>query len=221
MWPGKGGRDAAQPQVSASGGAARRRFSRWRSAANRDVERDLHRMLRQELQDLGVKPPLDVEALCQALSHRRGRPLYLRAAPLETPGPSGLWVEYEDFDVILYQEETSRLHQDHIILHEVGHILVAEKEAASEETRQGTEESDEVPDVFVDGWAALLPVFDKKLIKRVAKRCSYEDGEECEVELSATIILEWSSVLDGAAPLSDDPALRRVESALGDQRGWL
>ncbi|MFD4322925.1 hypothetical protein [Streptomyces sp. NPDC058548] len=116
-------------------------------------------------------------------------------------------------DVILYQQETTPLHQDHIILHEVGHILVSEDEQADGEY--------ESPDDFVEGWAELIPVLDPALIRRVARRCSYADGEECTVELAATIVLEWSSVLDRVPPLSDDPALRRVETALGDRQGWM
>ncbi|MPY38524.1 hypothetical protein FNH04_00660 [Streptomyces phyllanthi] len=177
------------------------------------MERDLHRRLRRELQDLGVQPPLDVKELCRALSERRGRPIVLRAFPLEKPGPSGLWVDTPQMDVILYQQETTRLHQDQIILHEVFHILVAGDEQAEEEQ--------ETPDDFVEGWASLIPVLDPALIRRVARRCSYDDGEECEVELAATIVLEWSSVLDEVPPLADDPALRRIQSALGDRRGWL
>ncbi|MEV1081914.1 hypothetical protein AB0I98_27300 [Streptomyces sp. NPDC050211] len=174
-----------------------------------------------------MTPPLDVDELCQALSRRRGRPLYLREAPLPKPGPSGMWVEYDDYDVILYQQETTRLHQDHIKLHEIGHILVAENEeaakrAAGETTKEAPAvDPDEETAVFVEGWATMLPVFQPETIKRVARRCSYEDGEECSVELVATIILEWSSLLDSSTPLSDDPSLRRVESALGDRRGWL
>ncbi len=180
-------------------------------------------MIRRELQALGASSPLDVEALCDALARRRGRPLFLRAAPLEKPGPSGYWAEYDDYDVILYQQETTRLHQEHIILHEVGHILVAEKEtedaASVTESRVHSEVSSSA--TTVEGWAELLPVFAPSAIKRVAKRCSYDDGEECSVELVATIILEWSSVLDSTTPWSEDPELRRVESALGDRRGWL
>ncbi|AXG79074.1 hypothetical protein [Streptomyces paludis] len=181
------------------------------------MEKDLHRRIRRELQDLGIHPPLDVEELCRALGERRGRPIVLRAAPLEKPGPSGLWVDVADMDVILYQRETTRLHQEHIILHEVGHILVSEDEPESEDVADDHEPADD----FVEGWATMIPVLDPEMIRRVARRCSYEDGEECEVELVATIILEWSSVLDGVTPMSEDPSLRRVESALGDRRGWL
>lgn len=213
MWSGKSGRDATEPNVPAQGGVSRWRLGRWRTAENRTVEKELHRRIRRELRDLGIRPPLDVEELCRALGERRGRPIVLRAAPLEKPGPSGLWVDTPQMDVILYQQETTRLHQDHIILHEVGHILVSEDEEVDEEQ--------EAPDDYVEGWATLIPVLDPEMIRRVARRCSYDDGEECAVELVATIILEWSSVLDGVTPLSEDPSLRRVESALDDRRGWL
>ncbi len=228
MWSGKGRLGAADlSKAPAKGRAGRGRLlGRWRPAARRTVERDLHRLIRRELQDLGITPPLDVDKLCEALSRRRGRPLYLREAALPKPGPSGMWVEYENYDVILYQAETTRLHQDHIRLHEIGHILVAEHEEAAARAAAGapgkpTDEATDEAAVFVEGWASLLPVFTAETIKRVARRCSYDDGEECAVELVATIILEWSSVLDGTTPLSDDPEVRRVEAALGDRRGWM
>lgn len=209
MFSVKDSRTAAPSRVGQQGG---RLMSRWRSASSRTVETDLHRRLRRELQELGVRPPLDVEELCRALGKKRGRPIVLKPAPLEKPGPSGLWVDTPDIDIILYQQETTRLHQEQIILHEVGHIIVADDEAEEDEA--------EAPDDFVDGWATLLPVLDPKLVRRVARRCSYDSDEECSVELSATIILEWSSMLRGAS-LSEDPAVRRVEAALGDRQGWL
>ncbi|MEU3133151.1 hypothetical protein ABZ691_10055 [Streptomyces sp. NPDC006854] len=192
------------------------------------MEKDLHRLIRRELQDLGVTPPLDVQDLCERLSRRRGRPLFLREAPLPKPGPSGMWAEYDTYDVILYQQETTRLHQEHIILHEVGHILVAENENAAEEPSgeaepggPDTDAEEEVTALDVEGWATLMPVFGTESINRVAQRCSYDDGEECSVELVATIILEWSALLASSTPPADDPALRRIEAALGDRRGWL
>ncbi|MFE3473824.1 hypothetical protein ACFXOI_19635 [Streptomyces bacillaris] len=137
-------------------------------------------------------------------------------------------MEYDTYDVILYQQETTRLHQEHIILHEVGHILVAENEEAAEspsdeaETRTPTAGSrEEMAAVDVEGWASLMPVFGTDAITRVAQRCSYGDEEECSVELVATIIMEWSTLLADATPPADDLSLRRVEAALGDRRGWL
>ncbi|MFD5537815.1 hypothetical protein ACFWIJ_08170 [Streptomyces sp. NPDC127079] len=196
------------------GWAGRRRLGRWRTAEKRTVERGLHRRLRQELRSLGIAPPLDVEKLARALGERRGRPMVLRPFALEKPGPSGLWVEMPKTDVVLYQEETTRLHQRQIILHELLHMIVDEWEESCEVAERS-------PGEFVEEWSVLMPVLDPKLIRRVAARCSYEDAEECSVELAATIILEWSSVVDALPPLSEDPRVRRVQSALGDRRGWL
>ncbi|WP_338673868.1 hypothetical protein V1460_12925 [Streptomyces sp. SCSIO 30461] len=179
------------------------------------MERDLHRRLRRELRDLGAQSPLDVEELVRALSVRRGRPISLRPYALERPGPSGLWVDTADMDIVFYQQETTRLHQQQIILHEILHILVAEWE------ENGEEAAEEPVDGFIERWAALIPVLDQRLIRRIARRCSYTDRVECSVELAATIILEWSSVVDALPPLSDDPEVRRVQAALGDRRGWL
>ncbi|MFF7166837.1 hypothetical protein ACFZBP_36565 [Streptomyces sp. NPDC008086] len=122
----------------------------------------------------------------------------------------------QQMDLILYQQQTARWHQIQIILHELLHIIVAEWEGNTPEAL-----SDDFIEGFVENLAGLIPVVDPKLIRRVALRCSYEDKTECSVELAATIILEWSSVVDALPRLAEDPELRRVQAALGDRRGWL
>lgn len=213
MLSGKHGHHDAESELPLSKGSLRQRLGLWRVFKSRTAERDLHHRIREGLRELGVQPPLDVEELCRALGRKRGRPIVLKPAPLTPPGPSGLWLDTPGVDFILYQQETSRLHQEHIILHEVGHILVS-----GDGDADGPEQQ---VDDFVDDWSALIPSLDPKLIRRVARRCSYDDGEECSVELVATIVLEWSSVLNRAAPLAQDPVLRRIQSTLGDRRGWL
>ncbi|MFC6067013.1 hypothetical protein [Streptomyces ochraceiscleroticus] len=188
-------------------GAASRWWRSRRQQVPPTAEAELLHRMRRELRDLGIHPPLHMARLCQALGERRGRPIELEARQLTTLGPSGLLVETSRRDVIIYQAETTRLHQDHIILHELGHILVADD--------AGDEESEDA----VETWAGLIPVFENEMIRRVTQRCSYESEEECVVEAAATSLLEWSSV-EGATPLAEDPSLRRVQSVVGDQRGW-
>jgi len=38
-------------------------------------------------------------------------------------GLPGLWLETDTADLLYYEERTSPLHQQHIVLHELGHIL--------------------------------------------------------------------------------------------------
>ncbi|MFD0413506.1 hypothetical protein [Streptomyces sp. NPDC127108] len=175
----------------------------------RSAERALRRRLRRQLRDLDVQPPLSVAALCRAVERQRQRPLVLRPHPLPVPGPLGLWVYTPRADLVLYQQHTSPMHQDHIILHEVmGHIC------GNHTTGPGGDQW--------DAWTRTVPGLGPEAVRRVMGRCAYDDGQECEAELAATIVMEWALVLDGVAPApATDPELRRVHSALGDSRGWL
>ncbi|MGY0488280.1 hypothetical protein [Streptomyces sp. WG-D5] len=109
-------------------------------------------------------------------------------------------------DVIVFQQETTPYHQDHIVLHELGHIL------ADHPGPPGTAV-----------WEALLPGLKADAIRRALHRCSYDTREEQEAELVATIVGEWATILDRVAPgqSSADPSVRRVQAALGDHQGWL
>ncbi|MFE4328038.1 hypothetical protein ACFRQM_00945 [Streptomyces sp. NPDC056831] len=152
-----------------------------------------------------MRPPLNVKELCQALSQSRGRHIELRSYPLPPSGPIGLWFETANADLIIFQRDTTPLHQDHIILHEVGHILA---------DHRGT-------GIDVQ-WDALLPGLEIGAIRRALQRCSYGTEQEHEAELIATIILEWASVLDRVMPYSSgDPSTQRIQDVLGDKRGWL
>lgn len=167
-------------------------------------ERHLRGRVRRELQSLGIRPPLQVDVLCERLGQRRRRPIRLMPYPIPVPGPFGLWIATTEADLILYQAETTSAHQDHIILHEVGHILA---DHASDET------DDEV-------WASLMPTISPEVIRRALRRTCYSTDAECEAELVATIILDWASVTDQLDPLSSDSRLRRMEGALGENPGW-
>ncbi|WP_353946464.1 hypothetical protein ABII15_35920 [Streptomyces sp. HUAS MG91] len=109
--------------------------------------------------------------------------------------------------MIIFQRETTLLHQDHIVLHEVGHILADHRGLAVE----------------ADQWKGMLPGLGDGAIRRVLQRCTYGTQEEREAELVATIIGEWASVLDRVSPATAtvDPATRRVLSALDDHQGWM
>ncbi|MFC0544698.1 hypothetical protein [Kutzneria chonburiensis] len=93
----------------------------------------LRRRCRRLLRELDVRPPLDVRDLCDRLAARRGKPIRLVPYPIEIPGPFGLWFATDSADFIVYQQETTRPHQNHIILHELGH-MIAEHPSDDEST---------------------------------------------------------------------------------------
>ncbi|GII83790.1 hypothetical protein Ssi03_17800 [Sphaerisporangium siamense] len=165
-------------------------------------ERALRRECRRLLRELDIRPPLDVRELCARLAERRGRDIRLVAYPIDIPGPFGLWFMTDSTDFIYYQQETTRPHQDHIVLHEIGHMIA---EHPSDEPADGEAIT---PGLTAGG--------------RVLRRTCYDTKYEREAELIATIILEWASVLNVTHHSSeDDDALERMRASLANHKGWL
>ncbi|GLZ28975.1 hypothetical protein Lesp02_11650 [Lentzea sp. NBRC 105346] len=168
-------------------------------------ERELRKRCRRLLNDLDIHPPLDVAELCRKVGEQRGRPIRLLAHPIPVPGPFGVWISTAGADYILYQQETTKSHQNHIILHELGHLIAGHT-------------SDESDDLLL---SQLYPDLEPDAVRRALRRTSYDNDQEREAETVATIILEWASVLDQVAPRASDGPARRMSSALADRLGWL
>lgn len=169
------------------------------------AERELRRRCRRLLNELDIQPPLDVAELCRRVGDQRGRPIRLIAHPIPVPGPFGVWIATAKADYILYQRETSKAHQNHIILHELGHLLAGHS-------------SDEQDDDLLTG---LYPDLEPDAVRRALRRTSYDTEHEREAETVATIILEWASVLDKVAPRASEGPAHRMSRSLADRLGWL
>jgi hypothetical protein len=169
--------------------------------------KQLRRRCEARLRELYLPTPFDVRAFCDAVGDRRGRPV--RLCPLASQaGPGGLWAAGARVDYIFYERSTSPLHQEHIILHEVSHLLCGHQPAlVSDEERS----------------RLLFPDLDSAMVKRILARTAYPDEEEREAELLASLILQraFGRTLRHERP--DDPQvaalLGRLEAALESPRG--
>lgn len=169
-------------------------------------ERALRFRCRDLLQDLDVQPPLDVTALCEAFGRRRGFPIRLVGQHMPMPGPFGVWVRTGNADYVAYPLDTSPVHQNHVILHEVGHMI-----SGHDGDGHNT-----------DFMSVLFPHLDPKVVRTSLQRSHYDTRREREAELAATIILEWASVLEHVGLHARAPFVQdRLERALGDRVGWL
>jgi hypothetical protein len=92
--------------------------------------RHLRRICAARVEALDLPFPFDVHKLCKSVERARGRMIHLVPRTLPAGSPSGLCVSTNVGDYIFYESQTSALHQEHIILHEVGHLL-CEHRAAS------------------------------------------------------------------------------------------
>jgi hypothetical protein len=165
----------------------------------------LRRSVKQLLSELELDVPLNIRVLCDRLGERRGQPIKLLPYPLPVPGVFGLWLSMPTADYILYQKNTTRGHQEHIILHEIGHIISGHK---------GNEDDNDIA-------TQLFPDLPPDLIRRHLRRDGYEPAFEREAEMVATVIKEWATLLEHLEFTSYRKSDRRIRGAFDDHQGWL
>lgn len=172
--------------------------------------RALRQRCERVLSELDLPEVFDVELLLARLAQRRGRPL--RLLPL-LPGlrdePSGMWVPLPDEDVIFAESSVSGWYRDHVVFHEVGHMLWSHTGSVRD----------------VAGWLGQYGVTGAAGT-RVAMRCSVAAREqEREAEMVALLLESRASQPATAAPASEStPAeiadvLNRLAAALGSPSG--
>lgn len=84
------------------------------------------RPVRRIAQDVfGLAPdPWDMDEFLDRLERWRGRAIDLCGIDWSPSAPTGAWQRRPDHDVIVYARNTTAWHQDIIILHELGHMLL-------------------------------------------------------------------------------------------------
>ena len=113
-----------------------------------------------------------------------------------------MWFALDGADYVFYDETTSGLHREHIIAHELAHLMWDHGSA-------------EV--VAPELVAALLPDLDPSLVRRMLSRSSYSSVEEQEAEVMASLVLQQAetSARTAARPTLADPEARRLDGILG------
>ena len=173
----------------------------------------LRRVCRQMLRDLDLWPPPHVPELCTRVGLYRGRRVVLVPHAFPADGPTGEWKSGDDdVDYILFQQATSRVHQDHIVVVALAHLLACDvrgdrRRARRDRSMTGTHGG--IPGAGPRGAGVALSGL------RVGR---VDDEVHRDAETVATIIQEWRGLLDiiGWEP-SADSRIHRLEAAFG---GW-
>lgn len=126
-----------------------------------------------KLSTLTLPRPFAVEDFCTMLAADRDRPLRLLPLPSTEDGPCGLWLSTGEVDYVFHQVATSQLHQEHIILHEVAHMIF--DHTALRASAEGIRDR-------------LLPALDPGMVAAVLARSSYTSEQELEAETLADLI---------------------------------
>ncbi|MEU4203854.1 hypothetical protein [Streptomyces sp. NPDC045470] len=164
--------------------------------------RRLRRRCRRVIDGIPLPEPFSAQELCVRLAADRDRPLRLLTLPTPTGlgMPTGMWLATEEGDYVFYDAQTSPLHQEHIILHEIGHLVCDHRMAVED------------PRLF-----RHIDIGDPASIRRALGRTRYSDRQEQEAEMIASLILEGAGRVPAPTLLSG--TLGGLASGMGLRSG--
>jgi hypothetical protein len=162
------------------------------------------RRLRKEcdarLAGLAIPRPFDLPAFCDQVSRWRGRPLHVHELPAEDAAdlPCGMWIATDRADHVFHVPAGSRLHRDHIVLHELGHMLFDHAAAEPVTATAGPARMSQPGAAEDPALARLLPDLDPAMVRRVLRRGGYSSAQEQAAELMASLILQRAAAAPSA-----------------------
>lgn len=175
------------------------RGTRKERSAEQDRHSQLKRLRRtgaQRIAELELPEVADVAELCRHLGEIRDRPITLVPMQMPASHPCGMWVAARDEDLVFYDANTTSAHQEHIILHELGHIICCHRGAG----------------LLDEATARLLfPNLDPDLVRDMLLRATYDDVQEQEAEIIAYLLSQrvgGTGRQPGDAPPAEEAAGR-------------
>lgn len=136
---------------------------------------DLRQRCLDRLAALDLPYGFNSRHLLDAVSRLRGKPVEVKSIDtLPLRGQTCGWrVELHDKEVIVFAAGTSKMHQYHILAHEVGHILCDHPGLSGDEVP---------PDVL------LAVGIEPHGVLRVSGRCGHSPEDETEAEMLGTLL---------------------------------
>lgn len=148
--------------------------------------RSASRRVRRAVRVLDLPETVAVRDVCLAVERHRRRPLRLHALPHDVaevmPGWCGAWVETDAEDHVFFACSAPRTSKASTILHELGHMVLQHHGRPL-----GTAQS-----------VQLLG--DGDLVRGIRGRSAYDEPEEQEAELFASVLLEMTLNSDPRSP---------------------
>ncbi|WP_199847974.1 hypothetical protein [Streptomyces dysideae] len=154
------------------------------------------------LASLDIPDPFDVQVFCDRLAAQRGRALHLHSVPgiSGTDAPCGVWIATEKADHIFHEAATSPLHQDHIILHEIAHMVLGHTS---------------ILDGVQSGGGGLFADIDPVTVRSFLTRPSYGTDDERDAERLAGLIASRVAT-SRTGKTSRSSVIQRLGDALSD-----
>jgi hypothetical protein len=142
---------------------------------------------------LPIPRPFTLDRFADQLGEQRGRPIKLIPARLGATAPCGLLIGTDEIDLVFYAANTSTFHAHHIVMHEIGHLVLDHQSTrvvlgpdpsgvARARTAVVTQ-----PDPLVELREKFTPDLAPQFIRTLLARTTYDAEEERRAELFAAL----------------------------------
>ncbi len=152
-----------------------------------------------------IDTPVDLESLLARVSTKCQRPIIPIGTVMPPEGPTGLLMRTPDEIVIFFSTNTSKLHQNHTVLHEIGHLIFEHRG---------------ITDLDLVRSRLMFPDIDPSVVISMLQRTAYSDEQEAEAELFASVmgmaLHEWRPTqAEWIVPDNIAPVVERIQKVLG------
>lgn len=181
-----------------------------RAPATRSAERKLfaetQRRCDRLIADLQVTAPFHMENFIESVGETLDRPIIPLPMAMPAGGPTGLLLQTATANYIVFRRNTSRVHQESIVLHELAHLLCGHIGAQGMDRTRSK---------------LLFPYLDPDMVISMLGRTTYSDGQEREAELFGSFLRTklgtWSPQSVWVMPDDIAPVIDRIERVLGSR----
>lgn len=143
-------------------------------------------------QGLAIPRPFDAAELVASINRIQRRRISLLPISMPTGVLYGLTLFLQSGEhIIAYERTTNRIHRDHIIVHELAHVVMGHRA---------------IEVLGHDASEMILPSLAPALVQRVLERTGgYTEQEEREAETMATLLLQHAGRPDDRVDFADLP----------------
>lgn len=153
--------------------------------------------VRRLAERLDVPRPWDRTQFLGGAAAAMGKRIRLRPLPAAYTAslPCGLVIERAEDVIIAYDATSSAHHADHIILHEVGHLLLGH---LTDPDHPSSNRPATLGTTLPQTLASLFPGIDPATVRQVLHRGAYDTTAERQAELFASLIMSRVDTAPGS-----------------------
>ncbi|MEU4774453.1 hypothetical protein [Micromonospora sp. NPDC023644] len=158
-----------------------------------------------------IPVPWETAEFLRRLGRARGRSIVIRTVEADPDAPCGVYLAVGDVDTLIVPAHTDPYHRDHVLAHEIAHMLFDLEPDPDGDASDGSSAIDR------EYARSLFPDIPPELIKALLGRRGYGNRVERRAEVFAELLLERVRERQSTAEQDQGTGLTRDQQAIAER----